>query len=86
MGFYKILVLAGSDGMMHEFLPCTGQIEPVADPNVPDLKTSSNVVLHLAQIISFHQNYVLFFDNWFTSLLLIDHLVSRELWSCAIEL
>ena len=79
---YKFFVLAGSDGMMHDFFPYTGKIEPVADSNVPDLKASSNAVLHLAQTIPARQNHVLFFDNWFTSLGLIDHLASREIWSC----
>ena len=43
---------------------------------------SSNIVLHLAQKIPSHVNHLLFFDNWFTSLPLINHLASREIWCC----
>lgn len=50
-------------------------------PQVPDLKASSNSVFHLAQIIPSHFNH-LFFDNWFTSLPLIQHLANRGILCC----
>lgn len=64
------------------FIPCTGKTEPVEDPNVPDLKPSSNIVLHLAQIIPSFNNHNLFFDNWFISIPLLQHLTSRGIWCC----
>ena len=79
---YKLFVLADEKGMMYDFIPYTGKIEPVEDPSVPDLKPSANSVLHLAQNISPDVNHLLFFDNWFTSLPLMDHLASRGIWCC----
>ena len=70
--------------MIYDFIPYIEKIEPVEDPNVLDLKASSNVVLHLAQPIPPFKNHMLFCDNWFTSLPLFDHLASRRIWSCGI--
>ena len=67
---------------MYDFMPYTGKIEPVSNPSVPDLKASSNAVLHLAQTIPLHRNHLLFFDNWFTSLPLLDYLASTGIWCC----
>ena len=79
---YKFFLLADKFGMTYDFIPYTGKIEPVEDPNVPDLKPSSNIVLHLAQIIPSFKNHNLFFDNWFTSIPLLQHLASRGIWCC----
>ncbi|XP_024153448.1 piggyBac transposable element-derived protein 2 isoform X2 [Oryzias melastigma] len=66
---YKILVLAGSDGVPHNFEIYTGRV--VQPPELPDVGASGNVVLRLAQPIPKHQKHKLFFDNWFTSVPLI---------------
>lgn len=57
---YKFFDLAGKDGMTHDFIPYTGKINPVNDPTVPDLGPSSNVVLHLCQIIPSDCNHYCF--------------------------
>lgn len=79
---YKFFVLADSKGMTYDFIPYTGKIQPVDDQTVPDLKASSNIVLHLAQVIPSNNNHNLYFDNWFTSLPLMSHLASRGIWCC----
>ncbi|KAA8577585.1 hypothetical protein FQN60_007074, partial [Etheostoma spectabile] len=61
---YKILILAGSDGVLHNFEIYTGRV--VQPPELPDVGASDNVVLCLAQPIPTQQNYKLFFNNWFT--------------------
>ncbi|XP_032364124.1 piggyBac transposable element-derived protein 3 [Etheostoma spectabile] len=66
---YKILILAGSDGVPHNFEIYTGRV--VQHPELPDVGASGNVVLRLAEPIPTQQNYKLFFDNWFTSVPLI---------------
>ncbi|XP_048859480.1 piggyBac transposable element-derived protein 3-like [Brienomyrus brachyistius] len=66
---YKILILAGSDGVPHNFEIYTGRA--VQPPELPDVGASGNVVLRLAQPIPTQQNYKMFFDNWFTSVPLI---------------
>ena len=79
---YKFFVLADSKGMTYDFIPYTGKIQPVDDPNIPDLKPSANSVLHSAQAIPGHHNHLLFFDNWFTSVPLMRHLATRGIWCC----
>lgn len=79
---YKLFVLADTNGIIYDFFPYTGKIYPVENPDIPDLKASSNVVLHLAQIVPSQKNHLLYFDNWFTSLPLVQHLATREIWCC----
>ena len=68
--------------MIRNFIPYTGRIEPVMTDGVPNLGAGSNVVLHLAQIIPEHKNHLLYFDNWFTSIALLEHLTTRGIWCC----
>lgn len=79
---YKLFVLADHKGFVYDFFPYTGKINPVDNPNVPDLKPSANAVLQLAESIPSFKNHKLFFDNWFTSLDLIEHLATRGIWCC----
>lgn len=79
---YKLFVLASEHGLMHDFIPYEGKITPVEDANVPDLGASSNIVLHLAQNIPTEQNHLLFFDNWFTSIPLLQYLAGKGIWCC----
>nr|XP_027235887.1 piggyBac transposable element-derived protein 3-like [Penaeus vannamei] len=46
----KIFVLADDMGMVYDFMPYVDKIEPVNNPNVPDLKPSAN-----SRIISYKQ-------------------------------
>ncbi|KAK9530196.1 hypothetical protein VZT92_011716 [Zoarces viviparus] len=66
---YKIPVLAGSDGVPHNFEIYTGRV--VQPPELADIGASGNVVLRLAQPKPKQENYKLFFDNWFTSVPLV---------------
>ena len=77
-----MFVLADSKGFMYDFIPYTGKIHPLDDENVPNLNPRANSVLHLAQAILSDKNYLLFFDNWFTSLSLMQYLTSRRIWYC----
>ena len=79
---FKLFVFADDKGMMFDFYPYGGKIESVDIRSVPDLKASANSVLHLAQTIPSGVNHLLFFDNWFTSLALMDHLASRGIFCC----
>lgn len=49
--------------------------------NEPDLGASSNVVVRLARGIPRHQNYQLYFDNYFTSLALLEYLAKEGILS-----
>ncbi|RXM35176.1 PiggyBac transposable element-derived protein 3 [Acipenser ruthenus] len=66
---YKILVLAGSDGVPHNLEIYTGRV--VQPPELADVGASGNIVLLLAQPIPKQEKYKLFFDNWFTSVPLV---------------
>ena len=79
---YKIFVLADDQGITYDFMPYGGKIDPVQVPGVPDLKASSNVVLHLTQHVSPNRNHLLFFDNWFTSLPLMQYLAELKIYCC----
>ncbi|GBP39627.1 hypothetical protein EVAR_25450_1 [Eumeta japonica] len=47
----------------------------------PDLRVSSNVVVRMARGIPRHQNYQLYFDNYFTSLALLEYLAKDGILS-----
>ena len=79
---YKTFILADSTGVVYDFFPYTGKIDLVNNPEVPDLGPSSNSVLRLVECIPYGQNFKLHCDNSFTSLKLIDHLASRQIWVC----
>lgn len=74
---YKIFVLADDMGMVYDFIHYTSKIVPLCNPDVPNLSPSSNSLLHLAECIPPFQNHKLYFNNWFTSLPLLDHLAFR---------
>ncbi|KAG5890991.1 hypothetical protein JTB14_017597 [Gonioctena quinquepunctata] len=69
---YKIFVLCDSGGLIHNFEVYTGKILPASGKE--DIGASGNIELRLASIIPKHKNYLLFFDNWFTSIKLLTTL------------
>ncbi|MGH0136958.1 UNVERIFIED_CONTAM: hypothetical protein FKN15_037495 [Acipenser sinensis] len=72
---YKVIVLAGSDGIPHNFEVYTGKV--VQPPELADVGASGNVVLRLAQPVPKHKNYKLYFDNWFCGVPLQLHLAHQ---------
>ncbi|KAF2364054.1 PiggyBac transposable element-derived protein, partial [Trinorchestia longiramus] len=79
---FKFVVLCDSGGFIHDFLLYTGKVDPVDDPNIPNLGPSSNCVLQLAQVIPPGKNHLLYFDNWFSSLPLIQFLSTKQIFCC----
>ncbi|KAG5892340.1 hypothetical protein JTB14_011206 [Gonioctena quinquepunctata] len=69
---YKISVLCDSGGLIHNFEVYTGKKLPASGKE--DIGASGNIVLRLASIIPKQKNYLLFFDNWFTSIKLVTTL------------
>ena len=69
---YKLYVLSGIDGLIHNFEIHTGAIQPC--PNQPDLKASENIVLTLLQNVPRFKWHKLYFDNWYTSVDFVKHL------------
>lgn len=77
---YKIYVLSGVSGFAYKFEPETGS-ENVVLPDEPDLGASSNVVMRLSREIPHNENYRLYFDNYFTSLPLLEYLSKKGILS-----
>ncbi|CAG4948760.1 unnamed protein product [Parnassius apollo] len=77
---YKIYVLIGVSGFAYKFEPETGA-ENVVGPNEPNLGAAANVVVRLAREIPRNQNYRLYFDNYFTSLLLLEYFTKQRILS-----
>lgn len=77
---YKIFVLSGVSGFAYKTEIETGK-ENVVLPEEPELGASSNVVVRLARMIPRHQNFQLYFDNYFTSLGLLEYLAKEGIHS-----
>lgn len=77
---YKIYVLSGVSGFAYKIEPETGS-ENIVLNGEPDLGASSNVVVRMARGIPRHQNYRLYFDNYFTSLPLLEYLAKEGILS-----
>ena len=76
---YKLFVLCSTDGVMYDMIPYTGKME--LDEECKDLGVSSSVVWKLSNIIPKNENYVIAFDNWFTSLQLVMKLKQNGILS-----
>ncbi|XP_044573309.1 piggyBac transposable element-derived protein 1-like [Drosophila ananassae] len=68
---YKIYVLSGNSGFCYKFEIDSGN-ENVVLLNEPDLGAASNCVVRLAREVPRHQNFRLYFDNYFNSLPLLN--------------
>ena len=75
---YKVVSRAGASGFIYDFELYTGK----GTVGCPDgIGVSSAFVLRLAENISKHKNYKLFYDNWFSSLALSAELEKRNTMS-----
>ncbi|XP_023217348.1 piggyBac transposable element-derived protein 2-like [Centruroides sculpturatus] len=77
---YKIYVLSGVSGFAYKTEVETGK-ENIVIQGEPDLGASSNVVMRLSRMIPRHQNFRLYFDNYFTSLRLLEYLAKEGILS-----
>lgn len=77
---YKLYVLCGVSGFAYKFELETGA-ENIVASGEPDLGAASNVVVRLSREIPRNQNYRIYFDNYFTSLLLLEYLAKQGILS-----
>lgn len=70
---FKVYVLSGISGFCYKFEIDSGK-ENVQILNEPDLGAASNYVVRLTRGVPRHQNFRLYFDNYFTSLPLLKYL------------
>lgn len=80
---YKLFVLCGVSGYSYNFEIYTGTENDRRNRRVnePDLGASANVVVRLSRIIPENQNYVVYFDNYYTSLPLLHYLANKGTYS-----
>ena len=78
----KVFILCSNKGVIYDFELHIGKIQPADD--APDLGASSNIVLRLAKNIPTDKHYLLYFDNWFTSLPLVCHLAKSKIFRLGI--
>ncbi|XP_063230174.1 piggyBac transposable element-derived protein 2-like [Bacillus rossius redtenbacheri] len=67
---YKEFILSDSNGLVHNLEMYTGSIAPVE--GIPDIGPSGNIVLRLLENVPRHEGYLLYCDNWFSSLKLFS--------------
>ncbi|XP_055914246.1 piggyBac transposable element-derived protein 3-like [Eupeodes corollae] len=77
---FKLFILCGVSGFGYNFEIYSGQ-ENILEEGEPQLGASSNIVMRLARKIPNNSNYRLYFDNYYTSLPLIEHLARRGIHS-----
>ncbi|XP_039278766.1 piggyBac transposable element-derived protein 1-like [Nilaparvata lugens] len=69
---YKIFVLCGVSGFAYNSEIYTGNENKTRPDDEPDMGASSNVVVRLTRPLESNQNFKLYFDNYYTSLVLLD--------------
>lgn len=74
----QICVLCGVTGLAYKFEIVTGT-ENIVLLGEPDI--GANLVMRMARGIPKYQNYYLYFDNYFTSLSLLEHLAKEGILS-----
>ena len=74
---YKVFVLCNSKDIIHNFELYTGKISP--SKNCAHLEASSNIVVKLAEAILSDKNFLMYYDYWFMSLILLCHLAKHSI-------
>ncbi|KAJ8942884.1 hypothetical protein NQ314_009901 [Rhamnusium bicolor] len=77
----KLFVLCDSYGYSYGFELYSGASDNVIPNEAPDLGAAANVVSRLSQIIHTHQNHIIYFYNFYTTLPLLVYLHSRGIFS-----
>ena len=75
-----MFVLSGISGFSFDFVLYSRNLTAFSG-DVPNLGTSSNVVVGFASTIQSSTNFKHFFDKWLTSVPLIVYLAKRRIWS-----
>lgn len=80
---YKLFVLSGVSGFSYNFEIFTGQEnnDEFRPSFEPDLGVAANVVVRLSRVIPKNQNYKIYFDNYYTTILLLVYLKRRGILS-----
>ncbi|KAJ8933967.1 hypothetical protein NQ318_009326 [Aromia moschata] len=77
---YKFFVLCGVSGFAYKFEVYSGK-ENIVLPNEPDLGAAANIAVRLCRDIKRNQNYRVFFDNYYSTILLVSYLAQQGILS-----
>lgn len=77
----KLFVLCDSNGFAYSFEVYVGAGDNVVLDGCPDLGSSANVVVRLSQTIPDFNHFILYFDNFYTSIPLLVYLPARGIFS-----
>ncbi|KAH9374931.1 hypothetical protein HPB48_014650 [Haemaphysalis longicornis] len=70
---YKVFTRASSSGILHDFVIYEGK----GSTSEHGFGISGDAIIYLVQYFQPHVNHKLYFDNWFTSLRLVDEFKAR---------
>ena len=74
---FKVLARAGTSGIIYDF-----ELHTVKSMQLPgEFGVSGNVVLRLIQNLNAASNFKVFFDNWFSSVGLVECLKQKKIWT-----
>jgi len=69
---YKVFALCDSSGILLNFEIDTGKEEH--DSELPDVGVSGNIVLRMTEVLQRHMNHKMYYDNWFSCVILVVEL------------
>lgn len=80
---YKLFFLCGVSGFSYNFEIYTGSenLDKFRLPNESNLGAASNTVVRLCRVVPDNLNYVVYFDNYYTSLSLMSFLASKGIFA-----
>lgn len=76
----KLFVLCDSSGYAYRFEVYNGAGDNIRLPGCPDLGASANVVVRLSQTVPDMEHYIIYFDNFYTSIPLLVYLRARGIY------
>jgi hypothetical protein len=74
----KVFTRCGSTGLTYDFMVYTGKVHPPAEV---DIGMSGNVVVHLTSTLPQNCGFLVYFDNFFTSMALLNFLRSKQIFA-----
>lgn len=77
---FKFFVLCDTKGYAYKFEIYTGANEAMR-PEEPNLQASANIVVRLVREVPKFKNYILYFDNYYTTIPLLIHLRTQGILS-----
>ena len=76
---FKLLVLCDITGFAYKFEIYTGATEKFLEAE-PDLQPSANIVVRLVREVPRFQNYIIYFDNYYTTVPLLVYLRTQGIF------